>query len=184
MKRSLIAAVLALTALSSSAAGVTAYTLYDYDRNEGSPYNALHTGQVGLKLTTKLGSFDGAVIGTQAVTRTRANSTGAEFGYSLPTLRVLGVNFTGRAAYGQVDHSKYYTLGAEASLPLSEKVAVFGGYKHTNSVSADADVSNRYTVGVDYNLTKRLALRVGYARTAVVNQPRANGVTSAVSYAF
>lgn len=182
MKRTLLAAALALTALTSSA-GITGYTLYDYDRNEGSPYHGLHTGQVGLKLSTSLGSFDGAVLGTQAVTRTRANSTGAEFGYSLSG-RVFGLGLTGRAAYGQVDQAKYYSLGAEASMPLSEKLAVFAGYKHTNSVSKDADVSNRYTFGVDYNLTKKLGLRIGYARTAVVNAPRANGVTSGLSYAF
>lgn len=183
MKRTLIAAALALSAFASSAAGITGYTLYDYDRNEGRPYSALHTGQVGLKLSTSLGSFDAAVLGTQAVTRTRDNSTGAEFGYSAG-FNIKSLSVTGRAAVGQVDNAKYYSLGAEVAAPLSDKVSLFAGYKHTNSVSKEADVSNRYTVGADVNVTKKLAVRLGYARTAVVNMPRANGVTTGVSYAF
>lgn len=184
MKKTFIAAALALSAFTASAAGLTAFTTYDYDKVEAtaSP-RADQTVKAGLKLKTNFGAFDLAAVGAQRATTNRVDSYGAEVGYSLG-VDLKGLVITGRAAYGEVEKAKYYSLGVEATQQVTPTFGIFGGYRHTNGVSAaTASAANRYTVGVDVSLTKALTARVGYARTASLGE-NSNGLVTAVSYKF
>lgn len=183
MKKTFLAALLAAASLSAAAEGLTAFTTYDYDRTATGSWAADHTAKVGVKLATSLGSFDVAGVGAQHVTTFRDNSRGAEVGYSLGT-KLLGVNVSGRVAYGQLDSAKYYSMGAEAGLPLNTTFGLFAGYRHTNGLDSDTpSAANRVTLGVDVNVTKELSARLGYARSTVQGKTT-NGATSAVAYKF
>ena len=185
LKKTFIAAALALATLTATAAGpgLTVFSTYDYDKAEAAKWSSDHTLKAGLKLKTSLGTFDAAAVGAQRVTNKRADSYGAEVGYSLG-VDLKGLVITGRAAYGEVEKAKYYSMGVEATQQVTPVFGVFGGYRHTNGVSAvTPSAVNRYTVGVDMTLTKALSVRLGYARAALLNE-NTNGVTTAVSYSF
>lgn len=183
MKKTFVLAALAL-AVSAASAGVTGFATYDYGRAEGSPYSARHEGQVGLKLGTAFGTFDLAAVGQEAVTRVRADSYGVEAGYSA-AVRLGSVALTGRAGLGQVEHAKYYSLGAEASLPLTSTVNLFGGYRHRNGFNASTmPAVNRFTAGIDVTLAQGVSARLGYSRTIDGSGRNVNGVTSAMAYSF
>lgn len=184
LKKFKIFAVAALVlAATAASAGVTSFATYDYGRAEGAPYAAGHEAQVGVKLPTALGVFDVAAVGVKSVTTKSTDSYGGEVGYSLP-VRLGSLVVTGRAGLGQVESAKYYSLAAEASLPLTSSINAFAGFRHRNGFnSATPAAVNRITVGADAALTKTLTARVGYART-MANGRDANGVTTALAYAF
>lgn len=176
-------AALALAVSAASAADITGFTTYDYGRSEGSPYKALHEGQVGLKLGTSFGTFDLAAVGKEAVTNVRSDSYGVEAGYSAG-FRLGPVSLTGRVGLGQVEQAKYYSLGAEASLPVTSKISLFGGYRHRNGLGNDTSIANRYTAGVDLALTQRVSARLGYSWATNGSGRDTNGVTSALAFSF
>lgn len=195
MKKSLIAAALAAASFAASA-GVTGFVSYDYDRDleKNKPWFSQHETIVGAKLGTSLGTVDGGIVVRQLVTGVRDDNLGFELGYT-NGLKLGPVGVTGRVAYGRVNqvdttgggftgNSEYYSLAAEAALPVTSTVTAFAGFRHRNGLEADTPAaSNRYTVGADVTLTKSLGLRVGYAHTRQAGLIF-NGVTTAVSYKF
>lgn len=184
MKKALIA-ILALSASAAFAQQVTGFTKYDYDKavNDGGTVQEL---AVGVAVGTSIGTFDAAAVGNRYSFGSVENVTGSEFGYS-NGVNLLAGKVVGRAALGQRNgvpggNVRYYSLGAEFTAPVTEKLGVFAGYRHRNSTNFKS-VENRYVVGVDYAVTKNLAARVGYATTKR-DGVSFNGVTSALSYAF
>ena len=183
MKKSFIAAALFAASLSASAAGLTAFAAYDYDKAESAAWSSDHVAKAGVKLGTAFGTFDAAYAGSQHVTSVRDNSRGGEVGYSLG-VDLKGLVITGRAAYGQLNQTKYYSLGVEGTQQVTPAFGIFGGYRHTNGVNSTTPAAvNRYTVGVDVTLVKGVTARLGYARSVLLNE-WTNGVTTAVSYKF
>lgn len=194
MKKTFTALALAALATAASA-GVTGFTTYDYDRanaGQGS-WKSQHEVQVGVAVDTKLGTFDGSVVGRQLVTSVRDDNLGFELGYT-NGVKLGTVAVKGRLAYGQINqvdtttggfsgNSSYYKVGVEAALPLTSTVTSFAGYRFTGDANGDTPLQNRFTVGADVALTKNLALRAGYAFTKQ-NGLNMNGLTTAVSYKF
>jgi hypothetical protein len=194
MKKIFAITTLALAA-TSAFAGITGTVSYDYDRaNAGQGvWKSQHEVHTGVALGTKFGTFDGAVTGRQLVTNARDNNVGFEFGYS-NGVKLGAVSVTGRAAYGQfteVDttvggfhgNSAYYSVGAEAAMPVAKTVTGFVGYRFRGDANGDTPVQNRYTAGVDMSVNKSVSARVGYAfskQDGIIY----NGVTTAVSYKF
>lgn len=196
MKKILAMAALAVAAVSANAAGLTGFATYDYDRanaGQGS-WKSQHEVKTGVALGTQFGTVDAAVVGRQLVTNVRDDNLGFEVGYS-NGLKLGTVSLTGRAAYGQINNvdlrtaqfsgnSSYYSLEAVGSMPVTDTLSVFAGFRHRNGLNvATPAYSNRTTVGVDYALNKSVVLHAGYAFTkqADVNY---NGLTTAVSYKF
>lgn len=183
--KSIITAFAALVVATSSFAQVVGFTKYDYDRavNNGGNVQEL---AVGVAAPTPFGVIDAAAIAGRSSFGLVDRNAGWEVGYS----NGLGLSYgklTGRVALGQRNdvaggNYRYYSLGAEFSAPLTDKLDAFVGYRHRNVTSANS-IENRYTAGVDYKVTKSLTARVGYAATQR-DGVTFNGVTTAVSYAF
>jgi hypothetical protein len=194
MKKTLLALALVATSLAATA-GVTGFSTYDYDRaNQGQGgWQSQHELHVGAAVTTAIGTFDGAGVYRQLVTGVRDDNAGFEVGYGAGIkLGSLGLN--GRAAYGQINqvdirtggfsgNSAYYSLGAEASLPVASNVTAFGGYRFRGDANGDTPIQNRYTVGADIAVNKALTVRAGYAFTKQ-GGVNFNGLTTAIAYKF
>lgn len=192
MKKLITAVALAASAAYATA-GVSVFGTYDYDRvNSSGSYTEAH---VGAALATKLGTFDAAVVGARINAGAYDDALGFEVGYT-NGLKLGAVSVKGRVGYGrlnQVDtvargftgaNTEYYSLAAEAGLPLTQSVSAFVGYRHRNGLDAQTPAAqNRYTAGVDVALTKSLAVRAGVAHTRQAGA-EASGVTTAVSYKF
>ena len=188
MKKFALAAALAIAATTASA-GVTAFATLDYDNaNAGQGLNSAYEGVAGAALDTKFGTFDAGVVGRRVKAAGADESLGFEVGYT-NGLKLGAVGIKGRAAYGRVNqvatgNTAYYSLAAEAGLPLTSNVSAFVGYRHRNGLNAEtAAAANRYTAGVDVTLAKNIGVRVGYAHSRVAGVT-SNGLTSAVSYKF
>ncbi len=194
MKKFALAAALAIAATTASA-GVTVFGTYDYDNATGGALKTYTEAHVGAALDTKLGTFDASLVGARIKSATKDDALGFEVGYT-NGLKLGAVSLKGRAAYGrlnQVDttgaggftgNTEYYSLAAEASLPLTQAITGFVGYRHRNGLEADTpSAQNRFTAGVDVALTQKLAVRVGAAHTRQAGQTF-NGLTTAVSYKF
>ena len=187
---------LALVAFAATASAATGFTTYDYDQanaGQGS-FEAQHEVHVGAAVATKFGAFDGAVVGSQLVTASRDKGLGFELGYS-KGLKLGTVAVTARAAYGRVNqlavggggftgNSQYYSLSAEAALPIAKNVTGFVGYRFRDGLNSNTPaVQNRFTAGVDFAVTKGVTLRAGYAFTKQAGY-NMNGLTTAVTFAF
>jgi hypothetical protein len=179
-------AALALVALATSAsATVTGFTTYDYDNANGSSAYQQEV-QVGVALGTKLGTFDGAVTGRRATAAAADDQGGFELGYT-NGLKLGAVSVKGRGAYGRFNQAtngniEYYSLAAEAGLPLTSTVTGFAGYRFRD-FSGSGATQNRFTVGADFALSKAVAVRAGYAFTKQ-NGVNLNGLTTAVAVKF
>jgi len=186
MKKTLLAA--ALLAATSAFAGVTGFTTYDYD-NANDGQGALRYQQevqVGAAVDTKLGTFDGSVSGRWATAVGTDGQGGFELGYT-NGLKLGPVALKGRAAYGRFNqvtagNVEYYSLAAEAGLPLTSTVTGFAGYRFRDLANSSA-TQNRFTVGADFALSKTVALRAGYAFTKQ-DGVNLNGLTTAVAVKF
>lgn len=193
MKKTLIAAALALSAAAASA-GVTVFGTYDYDRAEGGALKTTTEAHVGAAVDTKLGTFDASVVGARLNAGAYDDALGFELGYT-NGFKLGNVGLKGRAAFGrlnQVDtvvggfsgNTKYYSLSAEAGLPVSSTLAGYVAFRHRNGLEADTpSAQNRYSVGADLTLAKNLAVRVGVNHTRSAGE-KFNGVSTAVSVKF
>jgi len=194
MKKFALATALAIASFTASA-GVTVFGTYDYDRAEGGALKTYTEANIGAALETKLGTVDGSVVVGRLNAGAYDDALGFEVGYT-NGLKLGNVGLKGRAAYGrlnQVDttgaggftgNTEYYSLAAEAGLPVSSTVSGFVGYRHRNGLESDTpSVQNRYSAGVDLTVAKGLAVRVGVAHTRQDGE-KFNGVTTAVSYKF
>ena len=166
MKKTFIAAVLALATLTATA-GVTGSIAYDYDRSTGNGWSAAHTATTGLKfgLPGALGAVDVNAVGRQLVTNVRNNVLGYEVGYS-NGLTIGAVSLTGRVAYRSIStdvlfgggigntsftlrdvKSNTTKLGVEASIPAAfAGLTPFVGYErlmNDNSSSTVGNLNNR-----------------------------------------
>lgn len=187
MKKTILAAAILGTAFAASA-GTTAFVNYDITQNNGGPqWEAL----VGVSQLTQLGTFDGGLKRNRFVSSDRSN--GFEVGYS-NGLKVNQVDLIGRVAYGRdnnidaggggfTGNSQYWSVGAEASTFLTTDLRGFVGYRFRDRLNSDTPNQNRFTVGVDYAISKAITARVGYAYYRQVGQSF-NGLTTSVSYAF
>lgn len=196
MKKTL--ALIALAAASFAAsAQVTGFVSYDYDRDleKNKPWLSQHETIVGAAYGTKLGTFDGGLVVKQVVTGVRDDALGFEVGYTTPRLGLGPVAVAARAALGRVNqidvggggftsNAGYYSLAAEATMPVVQNVTAFASIRHRNGTTAGAPAAaNRLTVGADLAVSPKVAVRVGYAQTWQAGQ-NLNGVTTAVSYKF
>jgi hypothetical protein len=186
---------LALFAFAAAASAGTAFTTYDVDyANAGQGFDSQNEVHVGAAFNTKYGVLDAAVVGRQLspADGARDNSYGFEVGYS-KGVQLGAVTVTGRAALGRINHvdtnyggfignTQYYSLAAEASLPVTEKLSTFVGYRFRDAYST-GPTTNRYTVGVDYAITPTIGLCAGYAFTKSAGT-NFNGLTTAISYKF
>lgn len=186
MKKTLLSAVLALASVAASAS-VTGFTTYDANNFAGSKTKT-HEVNVGAAMSTVYGTFDLAGVYNQVDTGARDHQAGFEVGYS-NGIKLGQFNLTGRAALGRNnfvagENTQFYSLAGELSVPLtSGAVTGFVGYRHRNYFNVDG-VENRYSVGADIAVTKKLDVRVGYAHTTFGGDVKANGVVTAVSYKF
>lgn len=196
MKKSLIAAALAVASFAATA-GVTGFVSYDYDRDleKNKPWLSQHEAVVGAALGTKFGTVDGGLVVKQLVTGVRDDALGFELGYTTPAVKLGPVAVAVRAGLGRVNqidvggggfkgNSSYYSLSANASMPIAQNITGFVGFRHRNGMNADTPASsNRLTVGADLTVAPKVVLSVGYAQTWQ-NGLNLNGVTTAVSYKF
>lgn len=185
-----IAAILATASVSAHAAGTTAFANYEFGRAEGGT-GVQYEMIVGASQLTTVGTFDLGLKHNRFTSKDRSN--GFEIGYS-NGIRVGQVDLQGRVAYGRdnnidaggggfTGNSQYWSVGAEASTPLTTDVRGFVGARHRNALNSDTPNQNRYTVGVDYSITKALTVRAGFAHYRQ-DRIKFNGVTTGVSYAF
>ena len=190
MKKIFTAIALAAAVTASSAAGLTAFTSYDYQRaTNGSTlgYEAIHEGHVGVALNTALGTVDVAAVADQFVSSRRDNAGGIEVGYS-KGLSLGPVAVTGRVDYGRVyedrsTFSQYYGASVEASTKLGP-VSPFVAYRFRHELNdTDLAATNRYLVGVSAPLTSKISARAGYSY-AKQDGRTFNGLTTAVNYTF
>lgn len=191
-----IFATLALIALATTASAGTAFTTYDFDHaNRGQGFDSQNEVHVGAAFDTKYGVFDAAVVGRQLspADGARDNGLGLEVGYS-KGIKLGAVTVTGRAALGRVNfvdtnyggfsgNTQYYSLAAEAAMPIATNVSGFVGYRFRDTFSDTGPSQNRYTVGADFALTKAVSLRAGYAFSKQ-DGVTSNGLTTAISYKF
>ena len=194
MKKFALATALVIAATTASA-GVTVFGTYDYDNAAGNgALKSVTEAHVGAAYATKLGTVDASVVVGRLNSGTYDDALGFEVGYT-NGLKLGAVGVKGRAAYGRLNqvntavagfggNTEYYSLAAEAALPLTKSVTGFVGFRHRNGLEADTPAAqNRLTAGVDLTLTPKLAVRVGASHTRQAGQIF-NGVTTAVSYKF
>lgn len=198
MKKIVLSAVLALSAVAASAMEVTGAVKYDYDRFEAAS-GALSSHRATASLAGgfgKLGTMDVGLVTAQAqVTGDRVNLNGVEVGYSNGT-KVGPVELGGRLGFTQYNTGRIAGLSARADvlsvagtveLPLTSKLSVVGGVEHLRAdLSGDLDgksIANRSTVGVEYAVSKNVSVQGLYARTRSEGE-NANGLTAVVRYKF
>lgn len=186
MKKTLLAVT--LLAATSAFAGVTGFASYDYDNANAGQGTARYQqeAQVGVALSTKLGTFDGSAVGRRSTTAAADDQGGFELGYT-NGLKLGAVAVKGRVAYGRLNqvaggNFEYYSLAAEAGLPITKTVTGFAGYRFRDATGG-GNIQNRFTVGADLALTKNIALRAGYAFTKQ-DGLNFNGLTTAVAVKF
>jgi len=137
--------------------------------------------QVGVAVPTKVGKFDGALLFVNNHNDVaKSSDQGYEVGYSLG-YKVSNVQLSGRASFGGYTGStNFYTLGAEAAYPVNKTFGVYTAYRHRNGESVS---QNRYSAGVEANLTKTVKTRLAYNYTRAAEEGF-NGVTGTVALQF
>lgn len=188
MKKSFIAAALSLTAVGAMA-GVTGFSTVEADRaNAGQALGTQYELATGVRLGTKLGTVDGAVV-ARRINPGQDDALGLEVGLSR-AVKVGPVNLQARVAYGRINqvntyggNSEYASVGAETSVPLIKGLNTFVGYRHRAGLTTDTPSSNRFTVGVDLPVLKNVGARVAYAHTRMEGTAF-NGITAGLTYKF
>jgi hypothetical protein len=194
MKKTFALFTLAFAAATASAAGPVVGLSYDVDRANGEGFNAAHEVKLSVAQDTRFGTFDGGVLLARYQGESNHDdANGFELGYGNGfAFGQYGVK--ARVAYGrlnQIDpngggftgNASYASVGVEGAVPVSTTLNGFVGYRHRNGLNSDTPNQNRYTVGVDYAVTKTIALRAGFAHTRQADLV-SNGLTTGVSYNF
>ena len=184
---------LSLAAFGAIAAGPVIGVQYDFDRANGDGYKGNHEAKLSVAQDTKLGTFDAGLIGARfrgSVASDDAN--GFEVGYS-NGFAYGQFGLKGRLGYGrmnQIDpngggftgNTNYWSAGVEGAMPVSTAVNAFVGYRHRNG-GDNITTQNRYLLGVDYAVTKSIALRGAFAHTRQ-GVHVFNGLQAGASYSF
>ena len=195
MKKLFATFSLAFMTATAMAAGPTVGVSYDLNlaRSNVSGFDRAHEAKLFVAQETKLGTFDAGLLGARYSAVGNDNANGFEVGYSNGfSYNKYGI--TGRLGYGRMNaidpngggftgNSSYVSLGVEGSMPVTQSMNAFVGYRHRNALGDDMFAQNRITAGVDYALNKSFAIRAGYAHTRQAGY-KANGLTTAVSYSF
>lgn len=184
MKKMIFGITLALAALTANAQ-LSAITNYDYERaDSATALHSSHLGQVGMRYTNQLGSFDLLGSVKQNVAGERTHASGAEVAFNKP-IRMGDVTVVGTAAVGVMDSEKFYRLGAEGYVKLLPKVEAFGGYRFTNRLGSNnaVDATNRYALGVKVAVAQNIDAKVGLTQTRFTGE-KYNGITSGVEVKF
>lgn len=196
MKKILTTIALATLALSASATGLVVE--YDWNHYQGNPKGANHKvyGYVGLVQRTSVGVFDAGIQGIRTYTAGYAvdRANGYEVGYSYPlTFGKFGV--IPRIAYGSMAHinpagtgynlhARYYMPSVEVDYALNPTINTYVSFSHMNGVNAESVArANRVQAGVDFTITKELALRTGYSYNKFGDTPQ-QGVVLIGTYTF
>ena len=195
MKKLVVTAVFSACAFSASAAGLKVMSSLDYDSaNAGQFFRSQYELSAGVATMTRFGQVDGLLVSRQLNSVGRDEALGFEVGYS-NGLKVGKVSLNGRAAYGrlnQVDttgggfsgNSQYYSLAAEAVVPVTSKVNGYVGFRHRNGLTSETPAtSNRYSLGGEMALGKKTAVRLGYSHTRSAGEVF-NGLSTSVNYKF
>lgn len=188
MKKTALAAALAIAATTASAG--TAFITADHVYDDAATRTRSTVTEVatGAAFGTKVGTVDGAIVARRTSTTRTDEALGFEVGYS-NGLKVGQVTVKGRAAYGRLNqvatgNNAYYSLGAEASLPVAPNATAFAGYRHRNGLnSATTDAANRFSTGIDLQLSKTVGARIGFVHDRA-GATVANGITTALTYGF
>lgn len=190
MKKILTATVLAL-AVATAGAQVVAISSVETGVVANS---AVTVSEVNLGLKAGLGNGF-AVQGLVISGHNRGEGVGSSDnkGWEVSGLKTFGSIYsltpTVSVGYGQrIPHGSsvapFYTVGVEATKPLTEKSTLVVGFKHRNGEFAgDALRSNKTTVGVDYALAKNTTVGVAYVHTAAQTYV-ANGAQVKLNVAF
>lgn len=188
MKKTLLAATLALSAFT---AGATTVGLdYSHSRVDGRPTLDVH-GLVG-SIKQPLGNWGSVKLvagGIQVASARRDNGyiVGAEYSYDFttPAGRLspsLSVQRAGGTAGGSSDTA---TVGALLRTPLVEGLRLVTGAGYTRGINGTTAEATSIGVGAEVDLTKSLMLKAGYTyeRLSTVNR-RAGGLGAGVEFKF
>ena len=173
--------MLALVALSiSSASAATGF--YNYSYLDFGTAQTTHESQVGLKFTGPLSlALDGELV-RQSVNQ--SSKTGFEGGVTVPLVKLGSMTSAARLGYGQIENSKYYSVSADVTLPISSSVGLFANVRHRNGISRDVPSAvNRVAVGFDAKLAKNLSARIGYEAERI-NRVNGQGVVLSLNYSL
>ena len=177
-----IFALLALSAAATSAMAAGPTVGISYDGDYGSET------KVFVAQATAIGSFDAGLLATRynkygsfvdTSKYGKDNANGFDVGYTTPAYDVYGpIGLTGRVGYGRlnnidqngggfVGNTSYFSVGTEASTPITDSLNGFINYRHRNPFST-GPIQNRAQIGVDYAVDKNISARLGvsYARQA------------------
>ena len=189
MKKTIIAAVAALSAFAASAT-TTVGVDYGYLRANGDPYVASHTVIASVKQSLgALGNVKLGVGGAQAVTNVRDNgyAFGAEYSYDFATpigklSPAVGVQRITSMAGGNYDSA---SVGALLRTPVADKTRLVTGVGYTWGINGADGESTTVGLGVEYDVTKAITLKGGYAYTRLTSVGRnANGLTAGIEVKF
>jgi hypothetical protein len=197
--KKLIMLVAFICSTSAFAGDFSVSEAYNYDQVTGnSTLASIHRSDTTLNYATDLGTVYGGAQIDQAVTQARTSGYGGIVGYSNGThFGNFGVNGhvsyekvrfgsdgdMGTVRYGVEGTYQFYSLtpfvGAEHA-DTSSGYSVITSDLGTNYFTQK---SNRYTLGTDVALSKRVNVRFGYAYTDGYSHSSI-GLTSAVTLKF
>jgi hypothetical protein len=194
MKNIMILAAAAMIG-TAAMAETTGISSYDYLVKAGDNKASIQEAKLGLAQDTSVGKFDGVLILNEYRLGTRDDTIGFEVGYSNGLPLQYGL-LTGRVAYGRkdqvankgsfaVDNVQYYSLGAQFVAPVVTDVQVVIGYDYNRSFGSGSAkyIADKYTVGVNYAVTKDVTVNGAYVRE-LFSGDAYNGVSLGLSYKF
>jgi hypothetical protein len=194
MKKILTAVALAAAALTATAQ-VRGFASYDYDNATSGPQYSQHEANIGMAASMGPGFADISFISRWLVTGYTDYTGGFNVGYTMSTQQ-QGITLKGRAGFGLLggvqtdkggwdssENYSFYSLSAEASMPLNQQVGGFVGYRWRGALNDSGPNQQRVTLGLETPLVNGVVGRVGYAYT-YQNGYNWNGLTTEVGYKF
>lgn len=120
------------------------------------------------------------------------NANGFDLGYS-NGLSLGPVGVTGRLGYGRLNgidqngggftsNTSYFSLGAEAQVPVMSSVNAFVNYRHRNAIG-DGPNQHRVQLGAEVAVTKSIGARLGMSHARQAGDS-GTGINAALNYTF
>jgi hypothetical protein len=176
--------------------GTSVGLTYDMNRANTNPSGFKVDNEVRAFIAqdTAVGTFDlGALYSRLRGQSNYDNAYGFEVGYG-NGVKIGDYGLNGRIAYGRLNsidpngggftgNASYASAAIEATAPIDANTNAFVGYRHRNGLNSNTPNQNRYIVGVDYQVTKEIAVRGGFAHTRQADIVF-NGFTTALVYKF
>lgn len=172
MKKTLLAAVLALSALTASA-GADVFAQYEYNSISSA---AVEEATAGAAYTGRYGTLDAVAIHRVEDTTSRK---GGEIGYS-NKYELERFTLRGRVAVGQYGNDPVMSIAGEVNYPLAPGMQAAFGYRYRDLRDF---TDNKYYAGVDFGLSPKSAVRVAYS-VIEWKEEWLSGATVGVVYKF